>query len=162
MSLICQPMPEKSGVLKLSRTVGHPVGWASSLYNLFCVLLQLWNHLGVYSITEYVPCVSSRFSLLTNRRVMSNYTNMPSNDISPCSSNVHHYNYDYCQQYNWHHHNHHSCQHYYPPSWYVCVALSLEHSMGRSVIFSQKIKIILSDLNLLDWSKSLQWSWSLI
>ena len=37
-----------------------------------------------------------------------------------------------------------------------------DHSMGRSVIFSQKIKIILSDLDLLDWSRSLQWSWSLI
>ena len=33
-----------------------------------------------------------------------------------------------------------------------------KHSMGRSVIFSQKIHIILSDLDLLDWSRSLQWS----
>ena len=57
---------------------------------------------------------------------MSNYTNMPSNDISPSSYNVHDYNYDYWQQYNWHHHNHYICQHYYPHSWYVCVALSLE------------------------------------
>ena len=35
MSLICQPMPEKSGVSKLSPTVGHPVQLQCLMYHAF-------------------------------------------------------------------------------------------------------------------------------